>query len=60
MNERFIPSDLVDLDRYPVTDLAAPPRYVGLLAYDTKPGTESSDLLKMIRYGRTQPIESGA
>lgn len=28
------------------------PRYVGLLAYDTKPGTVSSELLKRIRYGR--------
>ena len=30
------------------------PRYVALLAYDTKPGTDSSDLLKMVRYGRTE------
>jgi len=28
------------------------PRLVALLAYDTKPGTVSSELLKMIRYGR--------
>ena len=28
------------------------PRYVGLLAYDTKPGTTSSELLRGIRYGR--------
>jgi hypothetical protein len=28
------------------------PRYVGLLAYDTKPGTVSSDLLRLVRYGR--------
>jgi hypothetical protein len=28
------------------------PRYVGLLAYDTKPGTQSSALLKQVRYGR--------
>jgi len=28
------------------------PRYVGLLAYDTKPGTNSSELLKLVRYGR--------
>jgi hypothetical protein len=27
-------------------------RYVALLAYDTKPGTDSSDLLKRVRYGR--------
>jgi hypothetical protein len=30
----------------------ATPRYVALLAYDTKPGTDSSELLKLIRYGR--------
>ncbi len=28
------------------------PRLVGLLAYDTKPGTCSSDLLRLARYGR--------
>jgi hypothetical protein len=28
-------------------------RHVGLLAYDTKPGTVSSDLLREVRYGRT-------
>jgi hypothetical protein len=30
----------------------ARPRYVALLAYDTKAGTDSSDLLKRVRYGR--------
>ena len=30
----------------------ARPRYVALLAYDTKPGTDSSELLKLVRYGR--------
>jgi hypothetical protein len=30
----------------------ARPRYVALLAYDTKPGTDSSPLLKAVRYGR--------
>jgi hypothetical protein len=30
----------------------AEPRLVALLAYDTKPGTESSELLKLVRYGR--------
>ena len=30
-------------------------RLVGLLGYDTRPGTMSSDLLKMIRYGRLEP-----
>ena len=28
------------------------PRYVALLAYDTKPDTMSSDQLKLARYGR--------
>jgi hypothetical protein len=31
-------------------------RHVGLLAYDTKPGTTGSDLLRMVRYGRTEPF----
>jgi hypothetical protein len=31
----------------------ATPRLVALLAYDTKPGTESSEVLKLVRYGRT-------
>jgi hypothetical protein len=29
------------------------PRYVGLFGYDRKPGTCSSELLRLIRYGRT-------
>ncbi len=29
-------------------------RHVGLLAYDTKPGTMGSDLLRADRYGRTE------
>jgi hypothetical protein len=33
-------------------------RHVGLLAYDTKPGTVSSDLLREIRYGRAHPFDS--
>jgi hypothetical protein len=33
------------------------PRVVGLLAYDTRPGTNSSALLKAVRYGRTEPLE---
>jgi hypothetical protein len=37
-----------------VTPIAGPvPRYVALLAYDTKPDTVSSELLKIVRYGRT-------
>jgi hypothetical protein len=32
------------------------PRYVALLAYDTKPGTDSSPLLKRVRYGRSEPV----
>jgi hypothetical protein len=36
-----------------VTTIEGPtPRYVALLAYDTKPGTNSTDALKMSRYGR--------
>jgi hypothetical protein len=31
-------------------------RHVGLLAYDTQPGTLGSDLLRMDRYGRTDPF----
>jgi hypothetical protein len=31
-------------------------RHVGLLAYDTKPDTVSSDLLREIRYGRPTPF----
>ena len=34
----------------------ARPRYVALFGYDTKPDTMSSDLLKQIRYGRTEPL----
>ena len=30
------------------------PRYVALLAYDTKPGTCSSELLRLVRYGRAE------
>jgi hypothetical protein len=36
------------------------PRYVALLAYDTRPGTDSSALLKMVRYGRTEPLDGEA
>jgi hypothetical protein len=32
-------------------------RHVGLLAYDTKPGTMGSDLLRSDRYGRTEPFD---
>src|SRR5262249_26662431 len=32
----------------------APPRLVALLAYDTKPGTRSTKLLQMARYGRCE------
>lgn len=31
-------------------------RHVGLLAYDTKPDTVSSELLREVRYGRAQPF----
>jgi len=37
-----------------VTPVVGPvPRYVGLLAYDTRPGTVSSELLRLVRYGRS-------
>jgi len=32
------------------------PRYVALLAYDTKPGTDSTDELKLSRYGRLPSV----
>ena len=32
------------------------PRHVGLLAYDTAPGTMGSELLRENRYGRTEPF----
>jgi hypothetical protein len=32
------------------------PRYVALFGYDTKPNTMSSELLKQIRYGRSEPL----
>lgn len=35
------------------------PRYVALLAYDTKPGTDSTDTLKMSRYGRLPSHNDG-
>lgn len=36
-----------------VTPVVGPtPRYVALLAYDTEPDTDSSELLKLVRYGR--------
>jgi hypothetical protein len=40
-----------------VTPVVGPtPRHVALFGYDTKPGTMSSDLLKQIRYGRSEPL----
>lgn len=36
----------------------ATPRYVALFGYDTKPDTMSSELLKQIRYGRTEPLNA--
>lgn len=36
-----------------VTEVKGPtPRHVALFGYDTKPGTMSSELLKLVRYGR--------
>lgn len=31
-------------------------RYVALLGYDTEPGTCSSELLRLVRYGRAEPL----
>jgi len=40
-----------------VSPIAGPRRrHVGLLAYDTKPGTVGSDLLRADRYGRTEAL----
>jgi hypothetical protein len=36
----------------------ARPRYVGLFGYDTKPDTMSSELLKLVRYGRSEPLSA--
>ncbi len=36
------------------------PRYVVLLAYDTKAGTDSSELLKLVRYGRLPEVAASA
>ena len=39
-----------------VTPVVGPtPRHVALFGYDTQPGTMSSELLKQIRYGRSEP-----
>jgi hypothetical protein len=36
------------------------PRIVALFGYDTSPDTNSSDLLKLVRYGRTEPLPAPA
>ena len=42
-----------------VSPIAGPTlRHVGLLGYDTSPGTQSSELLRAIRYGRTVPFDT--
>ncbi|MBX9723147.1 MAG: hypothetical protein K2X81_17220, partial [Candidatus Obscuribacterales bacterium] len=33
-------------------------RLIALLGFDTKPGTVSSEYLRKIRYGRTQPVNN--
>ena len=40
----------------PIT--GATTRLVGLFGYDTQPGTMSSELLKLVRYGRSEPVTS--
>jgi hypothetical protein len=37
--------------------LGAVPRIVALLAYDTRPESDTSDLFKMLRYGRCETVE---
>jgi hypothetical protein len=32
------------------------PRFVALLAYDERPDADSSELFKLVRYGRTAPV----
>jgi len=40
-----------------VSPIAGPTtRLVGLFGYDTQPGTMSSELLKLVRYGRSEPV----
>ena len=34
-------------------------RLVGLFGYDARPGTMSSELLKLVRYGRSEPVTAG-
>jgi hypothetical protein len=33
------------------------PRYVALLSYDERPDANSSELFKLVRYGRSEPVE---
>ena len=40
----------------PIT--GAGPRYVGLFGYDTKADTMSSELLKLVRYSRAEPMHA--
>jgi hypothetical protein len=40
-----------------VSPIAGPTsRLVALLGYDTRDDTMSSELLKLVRYGRTEPV----
>lgn len=40
-----------------VTPVEGPvPRFVALFGFDREPGARSSDLLKRVRYGRTEPV----
>jgi hypothetical protein len=44
-----------------VTPVEGPsPRYVALLAYDRRPGTDSSELLKLVRYGRSGRLDGAS
>jgi hypothetical protein len=43
-----------------VSPVAGPTsRIVGLLAYDTKPDTATSEIFKLVRYGRSEPLQLG-
>jgi hypothetical protein len=55
---------MVFMGRYSIHQVAPVggdrPRVVALFGYDTAPDTNSSDLLKLVRYGRTEPLTTPA
>jgi hypothetical protein len=63
VGETIDPLAMVDTDRYPLADLGgARARAVidaerrALFAYDERPDANSTDLFKLIRYGRAAPL----